>query len=257
MTVTYVPLLSVQRELQGIPRGIERFQQYLRTMLNEDRSDVVFPPLVIANPMARDHVTALLDALLAMDADGVAARTIAEAESQLSDIPGDLNVSLIVADDAKGGATNRYVYEFELRFGAARLQSRTATKQQRRPWATGVLWSSEVPSERAVREAMLTAACRVAYVHRHGPARTLRDMLAQEGSVMAAAGCAGPVLDAEDLAYTREVLATCLDNDDMPTSIECLFGDGAARSLGFIPRGLSPWAGLAVALHDERLHCQS
>ena len=87
-------------------------------------------------------------------------------------------------------------------------------------------------------------------MRRHGPARTLRDMLAQEGHVLRAAGCAGPVLDAEDIAYTREVLAPFLDAGDKRTAIECLFGDEAARSLGFTPRGLSPWAGLALALHD-------
>jgi len=103
-----------------------------------------------------------------------------------------------------------------------------------------------------VREALLTAAHRVAYWHRHGPARTLREMLTQEGQVMALAGCTGPVLDAEDIAYTREVLIPYLDADDMRTCIECLFGDAAGRTLGFTPRGLSPWAGLALALHDAR-----
>ena len=89
-------------------------------------------------------------------------------------------------------------------------------------------------------------------MQRHGPARTLREMLAQEGQVMALAGCTGPVLDAEDIAYTREVLVPYLDADDMRTCIECLFGDAAGRTLGFTPRGLSPWAGLALALHDAR-----
>ena len=103
-----------------------------------------------------------------------------------------------------------------------------------------------------MREAILTAAHRVAYTQQHGPARTLREMLAQEGQVMALAGCIGPTLDAEDIAYTREVLADFLDADDMRTCIECLFGDAAARMLGFTPRGLSPWAGAALALHDAR-----
>ena len=89
-------------------------------------------------------------------------------------------------------------------------------------------------------------------MHRHGPARNLREMLAQEGQVMALAGCSGPTLDAEDIAYTREVLIPYLDAEDMRTCIECLFGDAAARTLQFTPRGLSPWAGLALALHDAR-----
>jgi hypothetical protein len=119
-------------------------------------------------------------------------------------------------------------------------------------WLFGVLWTSEPPSERAAREAVLAAAYRATYVHRHGPARTLRDMLAQEGHVLAAAGCTGPTLDADDLAYTREVLVPYLGADDKRTCIECLLGDAAARTLGFTPRGLSPWAGLALALHDAR-----
>ena len=50
----------------------------------------------------------------------------------------------------------------------------------------------------------------------------------------------------------REVLAPFLDAEDMRTCIECLFGDAAARTLGLTPQGLSPWAGLALALHDAR-----
>ena len=156
------------------------------------------------------------------------------------------------ADDLMGGGTNRYDYEFAFRFGPDHLRSGGSPPKRSRwlkdYWLTGVLWSSESPSERAVREAILTAAHRVAYMHQHGPARTLREMLAQEGQVMALAGCSGPTLDAEDIAYTREVLIPYLDADDMRTCIECLFGDAAARTLGFTPRGLSPWAGLASRL---------
>jgi len=69
---------------------------------------------------------------------------------------------------------------------------------------------------------------------------------------MAAADCAGPTLDPEDVEYTREVLVPYLDATDKRTIMECLFGDGPGATLGFTPRGLSPWAGLAVALHDAR-----
>ena len=69
---------------------------------------------------------------------------------------------------------------------------------------------------------------------------------------MAAAGCTTPILDADDIAYTREVIAPFLDAEDMRTTIECLFGDDAGRTLGFTPRGLSPWAGLVLALADAR-----
>src|SRR5262249_49542195 len=119
-----------------------------------------------------------------------------------------------------------------------------------RPLAHGRALEQRGPSERAVREAILTAAYRVAYTCQHVPARTLREMLAQEGQVMALAGCSGPTLDAEGIGYTREVLIPYPDVDDKNTCFECLFGDAAARTLGFTPRGLSPWAGLALALRD-------
>jgi hypothetical protein len=259
--IEYRPLLQIQRELQSIPRGqppdfsgMRRFRQYLRTIFPHDDSADQLLPLLAMNPMGKDHVTALLDTLLAMDADGVGGRAAAEAEARLADVPGDFKAGLVVADDLLGGGTNRYDYEFSLRFGPDHLRSRRSPPQ--RPhwlkdfWITGVLWTSEAASERAVREAMLTAVYRVAYQQRHGTARTLRGMLSQEGHVLARAGSTGPALDAEDIAYTREVLAPFLDAEDMRTCIECLFGDAAGHTLGFTPRGLSPWAGLA--LHDAR-----
>jgi hypothetical protein len=262
MNLDYVPLLRVMRELQSIPRGQppdfngkRRFRQYLRTIFDYDRKVIKLAPLFFMNPMGKDHVTTLLDAYLAMDADGIGARVTAEVAARLADVPGDFKVGLIVADDLMGGGTNRYDYEVTFCFGRGGNTGGDLPKRSRwlkDYWLTGVLWSSESPSERAVREAILTAAHRVAYMHRHGPARTLREMLAQEGQVMALAGCSGPTLDAEDIDYTRWVLAPFLDADDMRTCIECLFGDAAARTLGFTPRGLSRWAGLALALHDAR-----
>jgi len=269
MYLDYVPLLPVMREIQGIPRGqppdfngMKRFRHFVRRVFPRkrngeiDESALHLIPLLATNPMARDHVTALLDAYLALDADGVGARVTAEAAAESADVPGEFKVGLVVMDDLMGAGTNRYENEFVFRFGPAQLPAAGGPENRSRWlkhwWLTGVLWSSEAATERAVREAVLTAVHRAAYRHRHGPARTLRQMLAQEGRVMALAGCGGPTLDAEDVAYTREVLTPYLDADDMRTGIECLFGDDAARTLGFTPRGLSPWAGLALALHEAR-----
>jgi hypothetical protein len=254
MNLEYVPLLRIQRELQGMPRSYERFREYLRTMTNEDGTGLELPSLGIVNPMAREHVTELLDALLVLDADRIAAAAVAEAAAALAGEPGECKVALVVADDRKGGWTNRWDYEWKLRFPtrSGDLAAGRLPKWLRHFWLTGVLWSSEPAGERAVRETMLTTIYRAAHLLRHGPARTLRAKLAQEGAVLRRAGCAGPVLEGDDMAYTREVLVPFLEADDMRTTIECLFGDAAARTLGFTPRGLSPWAGIALALHDAQ-----
>jgi len=38
MKLEYVPLLKIQRELYGIPRGFERFRAYLETMIDAETS---------------------------------------------------------------------------------------------------------------------------------------------------------------------------------------------------------------------------
>jgi hypothetical protein len=112
------------------------------------------------------------------------------------------------------------------------------------------IWSSEAPAIQSVREEVMTVIFRAAYVLEHGSALNLVDMLAQEGHVMAMSGCSAPNLEAADLDYTREVLEPHLQATDLPTLIPCLFGDPAALALGYPPQGLSPRAGLALALSD-------
>ena len=194
--------------------------------------------------------------LLELDADGIAAAAAVEASARVADVPGEFKAAIVVADDLMGGWTNRYDYEFTLRFGKSRdldgsrlprVAELVPPKWTKYVWVTGLLWSSEPASALAVRQAMLSAAYRVAYTHEHGSPRTLREMLAQEGQVLKMAGCVGPALDDDDISYTREVLAPELDSSDMRTCVECLFGDAAGKTLGFTPRGLSPWAGLALA----------
>ena len=69
---------------------------------------------------------------------------------------------------------------------------------------------------------------------------------------MSRAGCRLPTVDNDDIEYTREVLGPLLEANDLPTAIACLFGDVAAQDLGIAAHGLSPWAGIALALRDAR-----
>ena len=244
MKLEFVPLLKVQRELYGMPRGMERFRAYLATMIDPETRDLKLP-LSGMNPMGKDHIPLLLDQYLAMDADRIASRAVADAESRLTDVQGEFKVALVLSDDAMGGWTNRYTSEFGRRFGTKAYH--------RRGWLEVGLWTSEAPAAETVREQVLTTIYRAAHIEQHGFAHTLREMLAQEGFAMAQAGCTEPALDGDDLAYTREVIRPYLDTKDYPTIIACLFGDEAARSLGYAPVGLSERAGFALALHDGRL----
>lgn len=235
MQLEYVPLLRVQRELYEMPRGWERFQAYLKTMVDTATGDIKLP-LAGMNPMGKAHLSTLLDKYLAFDADGLAAQAVAES---VTDAAGAFKVTLVLCDDAQGGWTNRYAAEFSQRF--------TTQAMHKRGWLTGALWTSETPTPVAVREFVLTTAWRGNYLQKHGFAVTLQEMLAQEGYAMTRTGTM-QWLDVDDLAYTAEVLAPYLTAKDLPTQMVCIFGDEAARSLGYPPLGLSQRAGLAWAL---------
>jgi hypothetical protein len=239
MTFDYTPLLSLQRDLYRIPRGRERFQTYLRELIDWKIEDMKLP-LFVMNPGARDHLPTFVDGLLALDADGLGARAVANANVAG---PGEFKVALVVADDVAGGWTNRYASEYAHRFESMRINDHG--------WLIGILWASEPPSDQSITEELLTALFRLAYVRQHGVAHTLRERMAQEGWAMAQAGCTGPTLDADDIEYTREVIAPFLNATDMRTAIECLYGDASGQTLGFTPRGLSPRAGLALARFDS------
>src|SRR5213595_1399367 len=73
MNLEDVPLLQIQRDIQALPRDYERFRKYLRIVGAADSPTLKRPTLLMMNPMGKEHVTGLLDALLAMDAETIAA----------------------------------------------------------------------------------------------------------------------------------------------------------------------------------------
>src|ERR671912_2851157 len=103
MQVTFVPLLRVQRDLYALPRGMERFREYIKTMVDAETGDLALP-LVAMNPMGKDHVPALIDDYLALGAEDIAAEAVRGAGS-LDPAAGSASykIALVISDDLKGG----------------------------------------------------------------------------------------------------------------------------------------------------------
>jgi len=224
-----------------MPRGLQRFREYIKTMTDPETGDLALP-LVAMNPMGKEHVPALIDQYIALDAERIAQDAIATVKANFSR---EYKVALVVSDDLKGGWTNRWASEY-----GHRIEGHAITK---RGFITALLWTSEPASAETVRDSVLTSIYRVEYLQSHPAPKTLGGMLDQEGYAMARAGCRTPSLDEDDLAYTRTVIEPHLDAHDRATVIPCLFGDAAATALGYPPQGLSDRAGLALALHDARV----
>jgi hypothetical protein len=236
MPIEYIPLLQKQLEIYTMPRGFERFQTYLKTIVNETGDDIALAPLVAMNPMGKEHCNALLENYLALDAERIAEEVLAEFPTNTN-----LRVSLVLVDDAKGGWTNRTDYEYKLR-------TQLGAGLKRSGWLSVMLWTSATPSAEAVVEATRTTLRRALHVLTHGDPKTLREILAQE----AAAQTKFATLSPEELAYTHDVLAPLLETpvENMPVIVAALFGDSATVSLGYPTLGLSDNAGLALAVQN-------
>ena len=255
MNLQFVPLLQVQRDLYALPRGIERFHEYIKTMTDGQTGDLALP-LVAMNPMGKAHVPALIDEYLALGAEEIGEEAVTQAGAKApavrtSDVRratasavATYRVALVVSDDLKGGWTNRWASEY-----SHRIEGAAITK---RGWLVGILWTSEPASAQHVKDAVLTSIYRAEYLQAHAAPVTLGEMLDQEGYAMARAGCTTPQLDDDDLAYTRSVIKPHLGATDRATVIACMFGDRAAAALGYPPQGLSDRAGLALALSTAR-----
>lgn len=248
MNFEYTPLLQLQRDLCDGPRGAERFKEYIRTLRGNTVDDMELP-LSAFNPMAKEHVSDLLDEYIAMGAEDAAAETVAHPARCIQRGEGSFRVALVLADDAHGGWTNRITTEFENRFNDR--------AHHRRGWACGLLWTSEPASLDSIREAVASAVWRACFVQQHGWPKTLASMMGQSACVAVNAGCdSKPKYDQEELEYTRTVIEPFRESEKKSDQIACLFGDAAAKELGYQPLGLSPRAGFALARY-EASHAQN
>jgi len=239
--VAYLPVLRVLRDLYLQPPDTQRFRRYVETLT--DGSDDVVLPIGVANPMAKEHAVTRIDDLLAMGADELAAEAAGNAQMRLAQVQLNVEIkaTLVLADDVGGGWTNRYTTE-----ASVRSPCRGALK---RPFATAIAWTSELPSSAHIREEVLAAIYRVAHQQRHGLPVTLAEMLEQEGLAGAFAGTR-PALARDDLRRARAIVAALGDDPAYPKVFACMYGDAAAEQLGYQPLGLSARAGFAVAVAD-------
>ena len=246
MRFTFVPTLQILRDLYAMPRDQSRFNAYIQAAIGgaQKTADVALPPLIAANPMARKHVLEFVEAWMALGADEFAAQTLEDANRKLDHVLPEqfFKLGLVAMDDLRGGWTNRYLSDVGLRFNLTYLPERT-------PWATVPLWVSEPVNLEVLRRGLLETVYRVVYVHLYPKAKTLTEMMQQEGFSSAFAG-QKPTLDTEELEYSRAVIAPNRNTLDYPVQFACLYGDEAAKSVGYAPQGLVERAGFQVALAD-------
>jgi len=223
-----------------MPRDMTRFRAYLDQVRGGGE---ILAPIVSANPMAREHMLACLDALEALGAEQVLHDACAEAEKRLARSSVEVKASVVPIDDVRGAWSERTLMDFDHRFQPRKMR-------QKYGYVTALVFASETPSAALVRERVLAALYRAAWIERHGDAARVADMMRQEGNALRFAGAEGPRLADPDAA--RAALAPHRDATLHATRFAAMFGDAAARRVGHKPLGLPDDAGLALALEEAK-----
>ena len=251
LQITYISTLSTLQELYSMPRNMARFDWYIKRMTGTNTAgklDIVMP-IGEVNPMGREHCLTAVNKLLALDAEGVGQRATEEAAQRLGSNVAQAKVFINLLDDVQGGWTQRHFKEAGYRYSSE--DGMRANRE--RHFVLVAMWASEIErfSLEHVHRQTLDAVFRYAHMRQQGRPITLRQMMALDGLAAQFASITEPTLEADDLAYTREVISPHLDVTDMPTQLACLFGDEGAQATGYPKMGLSPRAGIALAIFDQ------
>ncbi|MBU6366971.1 MAG: hypothetical protein KJT01_12240 [Gemmatimonadetes bacterium] len=259
MRIAVAPTLARMAAVYALPRdggaASPRFRAYVQAAATDWG-------LSAFNPMAGAHAAATVQALVALDAEGVAAaaaaavETLAEARSLPATTPAPLRLALAVL--SPGLWTERV----------------TADSLHRTHgmggWHRGLVpvWSREPMTARDVRHVTAREAARLLWDATHGPARSVRAVLAREGTALvvadavlaslhrvtadSAAAIAMPTDDPGSMASggtpapdpaVSDALTILGESHATADAVAVLLGDDAAAAHGWSGLGIGAGAG--------------
>ncbi len=208
------------------PPSQVRFQEYLNLM-SPNRKDVVLP-IAAYNPMAKAHVWAKLEALKALNTEGVMQSIISKVNEKNRHEDIAFQVALVLADDLKGGWTNRILTDYKSKF-------EDNFNQKKRPFCTPFFWSSEDFSIENIRIRVEEYLWRTVFQAEKGFDKTLFHHLQQEAFVKKKMGIEELTYEEGDLV--QELFDNNISNTSEPFILAFLYGDEAVEHLGHQPIG--------------------
>lgn len=235
------PLLERMIEFYQQPRGRQRFEDYLQMLRGDDPNNMEMP-LPYFNPMAKDHVPALLVQLREIGAEAIMEQVIAEVNRQIKEDASLLNatfrVALSLADDRHGAWTNQYSTHYSNTFkpkGFLNYQ-----------FASPLFWTSEEQDSALVKHRTLETLWRTVYHQQNPFPETLAQHLQQEAFVQKKMGKT-TIEVTEEIELVQELYLAKQDAEEQNIIIPFLYGDLAAESLGYQSLGLKAYEGLELA----------
>lgn len=253
MKIALTNILEDFRDLYRIEDRLERFNAYVSLSSGTSRGGKKTRgehlPLGTFSPMG-ERQAAYLERLIELEAERWAQVTAADVATDFETFDDRFRLMLVVADVPKNGWTQRQLTDAEWRFTLKNdTRPKSAPSAEFDRWVSVLLWTDTEPTETYVKREVRGTLYRALHRRQLGPPHTLAEMMRQEGRVLAYAGYT-PELDADELTYSREVIAPHLQGNDFPTCFAALYGDEAAKAAGYKALGLNPNAGFQLALQN-------
>ncbi len=166
-----MPIIEQMLALYKKPRAPERFHEYLSMLQGNTAADLLLP-IAGFNPMAKEHALEKLQELKSLGAESLITEILGTINDTAAEDGTVINVALNLADDLKGGWTNRYATDFDSKFKINGLVTRN--------FCVPYFWTSEDFDAEKIRTRAQEYVYRTIFWKKHGRLETLKDHLEQE-----------------------------------------------------------------------------
>jgi hypothetical protein len=226
-----VPVIDLMLEFYQAPRNFDRFQAYLKILQGNTKADL---SMAISgyNPMAATHISEKLQELKAINAEQIVAELVKDFNENITaEKPKQpIKIVLNIADDLKGGWTNRFTTDYDSKFKLSGLVSRG--------FCTPFFWTSEMYTRDLVIQRTRAAMYRTIYWLRLPKPKTLKEHLEQEIFVADHVGYKGD-FDKAEIEILEQFYNRYRDTEQYSLIFNFFYGDEASRLLAFPAFGVT------------------
>ncbi len=239
MKFEITPILSIMEEVYSLPISAERFQLYISKLQGKTNGDLDLP-ISGFNPMAKEHVSEKISELKSIDAEGLISGVIEKVNVTISKLP-DVTIKVILnlADDLKGGWTNRYTTDFDSKFKLNALVARS--------FCTPYFWTSENYSEFLIKKRTEEYIHRTIYWLTNPKPKILEDYLNQEIYVSQQMEAHSMEKKKKEENYLQQFYEKNKKEDQYNILFNFFYGDNASESLNFPVYGINKTNGFEYA----------
>ncbi len=239
MPLALLPVVDLMLEYYELPGGFERFKEYIRLLTGGTGDDMKLP-IGGFNPMGKAHVKEKLLELKNLKAEAIMSGIISEFNSKDQLFGSEtFHVSVSLADDLKGGWTNRYTTDYQAKFNSGSI-----IKRKFQPVG---FWTSDSVSKELIELRTKETLYRLQYQLKFPKPETLEDHVKQEAFVNTALGQESDT-SITDYSEIKDFYTVHKTTIEYPVIFNFLYGDQAAEELGYKPIGIKiPFAGFEFA----------